>query len=81
MGKRLIVAEKPAVGKDIAMVLDCREKHQGYIVGDDDIVTWAVGHLVEECNPDEMDNKYKEWKGEDLPLFQIKSPGECKKTI
>ena len=69
MGKRLIVAEKPSVGKDIAKVLNCREQHKGYIVGDNDIVTWAVGHLVELCYPDELDEKYKEWKIKDLPIF------------
>ena len=69
MAKRLIVAEKPSVGKDIAKVLNCRVSHKGYIIGDNDIVTWAVGHLVELCYPDELDEKYKEWKIEDLPIF------------
>ena len=46
MGKRLIVAEKPSVGRDIAKVLGCREREDGAIRGEGDIVTWAVGHLV-----------------------------------
>lgn len=69
MAKRLIVAEKPSVGRDIANVLNCMERGTGCQIGDNDIVTWAVGHLVELCYPDELDEKYKEWKLEDLPIF------------
>ena len=42
MGKRLIVAEKPSVGREIAKVLGCREREDGAIRGECDIVTWAV---------------------------------------
>ena len=69
MGKRLIIAEKPSVGRDIANVLNCRENGDGCRIGENDIVTWAVGHLVGLCYPDEMDNKYTEWRIEDLPIF------------
>ena len=69
MGKRLIIAEKPSVGRDIANVLNCKENGNGCRIGNDDIVTWAVGHLVGICSPDEMDEKYAEWKLEDLPIF------------
>jgi len=40
------VAEKPSVGRDIARVLGCRTGGDGCMVGDQYIVTWAVGHLV-----------------------------------
>ncbi len=69
MGKRLIVAEKPSVGRDIANVLNCRENGEGCRIGDNDIVTWAVGHLVGLCYPDELDQKYADWKMDDLPIF------------
>ena len=69
MGKRLIVAEKPSVARDIANVLNCRENGTGCRIGESDIVTWAVGHLVGLCYPDEMDEKYTDWKIEDLPIF------------
>ena len=69
MGKRLIIAEKPSVGRDIAKVLNCRENGNGCLIGGNDIVTWAVGHLVGLCYPDEMDSRYTEWRIEDLPIF------------
>lgn len=69
MGKRLIVAEKPAVGRDIANVLNCRESGNGCRIGEHDVVTWAVGHLVGLCYPDELDEEYSNWKIEDLPII------------
>ena len=85
MGKRLIVAEKPSVGRDIANVLNCRENGVGCRIGDTDIVTWAVGHLVGLCYPDEMDSKYEEWNIKDLPLipdlFELKILDSGKKQF
>ena len=69
MGKRLIVAEKPSVGREIAKVLGCRENVKGAIIGKKDVVTWASGHLVEQCMPEEMDDRYKDWRLEDLPII------------
>ena len=69
MGKRLIIAEKPSVGRDIASILNCRENGNGCRIGREDIVTWAVGRLVGLCSPDEIDEKYAEWKLEDIPIF------------
>ena len=51
----VVVAEKPSVGRDIARVLKCREKGEGFLKGDTYLVTWAVGHLVTLCEPDEID--------------------------
>ena len=44
--KSLILAEKPSVGRDIARVLNCNVRKDGYLEGKDYIVTWALGHLV-----------------------------------
>ena len=65
----VVVAEKPSVGRDIARVLGCREKGEGYLKGDAYLVTWAVGHLVTLCEPDEIDEKYKKWRMDDLPIL------------
>ena len=67
--KHLVVAEKPSVGRDIAKVLQCTDKHAGYISGNDFVVTWGIGHLVTACMPEEMDPKFTEWKMEDLPIM------------
>lgn len=65
----VVVAEKPSVARDIARVLGCRQKGQGFIGGDTHQVTWALGHLVTLCEPDEVDQKYKRWRAEDLPIL------------
>ncbi|MBO4837483.1 MAG: DNA topoisomerase 3 [Clostridia bacterium] len=65
----VIVAEKPSVGRDIARVLGCRQPGEGCISGEKYTVTWALGHLVTLCEPDEIDEKYKKWKREDLPIL------------
>ena len=69
MGKIVVVAEKPSVGRDIARVLGCRNNGDGCMVGDQYIVTWAVGHLVTLMEPDELDEKYKKWSFETLPIL------------
>ncbi|MCD7725867.1 MAG: DNA topoisomerase [Clostridiales bacterium] len=68
MGKILIVAEKPAAGSDIAKVVGAKEKHQGYLEGDEYVVTWAIGHLIGLKHPSEHDEKYKKWHLQNLPL-------------
>lgn len=65
----VVVAEKPSVGRDIARVLKCGEKGEGFLRGEKYLVTWAVGHLVTLCEPDEIDEKYKKWRMEDLPIL------------
>ena len=72
--KKLIVAEKPSVARDIARVLGLRGGQEGYIEGEDYIVTWALGHLVTLCEPDEMDERYKKWRWADLPLLPDEIP-------
>lgn len=70
----LVLAEKPSVGRDIARVLRCNEKGEGFIQGDEYIVTWAFGHLVTLCDPDELDERYKKWRAEDLPIMPDSIP-------
>lgn len=77
MGKTLIVAEKPSVGRDIARVLGARERGSGCIVGDDCVVTWAIGHLVTLCNPEELDERYKKWSFDTLPIL----PAQMKQKV
>jgi DNA topoisomerase-3 len=67
--KTLVIAEKPSVGRDLARVLPGPfAKHEGYLVGSEHIITWAVGHLVQLAEPDEYDPKFKRWRMADLPI-------------
>lgn len=69
MGISLVLAEKPSVGRDIARVLGCNKKGNGYFEGGKYIVTWALGHLVTLADPEEYDKKYKTWDINDLPIL------------
>ncbi|MBC1921873.1 DNA topoisomerase III [Listeria grayi] len=69
MSKRLILAEKPSVGKDIARVLGANQSRNGYIEGNKEIVTWAFGHLVTLADPERYDVKYRNWELNDLPIL------------
>lgn len=69
MGKALVLAEKPSVGKELAKVLKCNENKGAYIEGNKYIVTWAVGHLVGLMDPEGYDEKYKKWSMETLPML------------
>ena len=69
MGKIVVLAEKPSVGRDIARVIGCRTSGDGCLIGDQYIVTWAIGHLVALAEPDEMDEKYKKWTFATLPIL------------
>jgi DNA topoisomerase III len=78
MGKTLVIAEKPSVGRDLSRVLPgAFQKHEGYLESDDHVMTWAVGHLVQLAEPDEYDPKYKKWRMADLPIV----PNEFKLTV
>ncbi len=69
MGRILVIAEKPSVGRDIARVLGCRTGGDGCLIGEKYTVTWAVGHLVTLMEPDEIDEKYKKWSFATLPIL------------
>src|SRR5665648_499733 len=69
MPKNLVIAEKPSVGRDLARVLEGpSEKHEGWLEGPHDVITWAVGHLVQLAEPDEYDERFKKWRMADLPI-------------
>src|SRR5215204_6455269 len=72
MGKTLVVAEKPSVARDLAAALPGsfkQAKEKTHLVGDDYVVTWAVGHLVGLAEPDAYDPKLKKWRFADLPII------------
>ena len=67
--KKLVLAEKPSVGREIAKVLKCNNNKGSYIEGKDYVITWALGHLVELQSPEDYDNKLKTWSMETLPML------------
>ena len=67
--KKLIIAEKPSVARDIARVLGVTDRQDGYIDGTDYAATWAIGHLVGLAEPETIDPKYKKWNMRDLPIL------------
>lgn len=69
MGKVLVLAEKPSVGRDIAKVLKSNQNKGSYIEGNKYVITWALGHLVGLQDPEGYDEKYKTWSMETLPML------------
>jgi DNA topoisomerase-3 len=66
---RLIVTEKPSVGRDIAGALGKHRREKGALVGEGWTVTWALGHLAELAPPDAYGEQYKKWRLETLPIL------------
>ena len=70
MGKKVIIAEKPSVAREFAKVLNVNGVNKnGYIEGEDTIVTWCVGHLVTMSYPEVYDSKLKYWRLSTLPFI------------
>ncbi|WP_286264917.1 DNA topoisomerase III [Thalassotalea atypica] len=67
----LYIAEKPSLGRAIADALPKpHKKQQGFIqTGNGDVVTWCIGHILEQVEPDHYDEKYKKWQLEHLPII------------
>src|SRR5436853_181642 len=84
MGKTLVVAEKPSVGRDIAAALPGTFKssqHETHPEGDEYVVTWTVGHVVGLADPEVYDAKLKKWRYADLPIVPDKfklTPNDAK---
>ena len=70
--KSLVIAEKPSVARDIARVLHCSQKGNGFLEGKEYVVTWALGHLVTLADPEEYDKKYVKWDMQMLPMMPDK---------
>ncbi|MFN2456191.1 MAG: DNA topoisomerase 3 [Pyrinomonadaceae bacterium] len=66
---RLIVTEKPSMGRDVAAALGATRRGDGFIEGANDIVTWCIGHLIELNDPEAYDPKLKQWRLDTLPIL------------
>jgi DNA topoisomerase-3 len=70
--KTLVVAEKPSVGRDIARALKCGQKGDGFLYNDEYVISWALGHLVTLCEPEDYDSSLKRWTKLALPIKPAK---------
>ncbi|UOB72933.1 DNA topoisomerase III [Pseudoalteromonas sp. APM04] len=84
---KLYIAEKPSLGRAIADALPKpHKKHDGYIeVANGDCVSWCIGHLLEQAEPDDYDERYKKWQLEHLPIvpeqWQLKAKPKTRKQL
>lgn len=69
MSKTVILAEKPSVANNIAFALGCKVRKDGYIEGDNYIVTFAVGHLLTLLDAKEYDPRLDNWELDYFPFF------------
>ena len=65
---RLYIAEKPSMAREIAAVLKNPKRGKGFIETSGGVVTWLVGHVLKQVEPENYDAKYKMWRAEDLPI-------------
>ena len=64
----LVIAEKPSVGAAIGKVLGASSRKDGYLEGNNHIVSWCVGHLVGLANASSYDERFAKWRYSDLPI-------------
>ena len=64
----LVIAEKPSVGAAIGKVLGTSSRKDGYLEGNNYIVSWCVGHLVGLADASSYDERFSKWRYSDLPI-------------
>ncbi len=83
----LYIAEKPSLGRAIAAALpQPQHKGDGFIrLANGDCVSWCIGHLLEQAEPDAYDAAYKQWRAEHLPIipqqWQLKARSSTRKQL
>lgn len=84
---KLYIAEKPSLARAIVEVLPKpHKKSDGFIeAGNGDVVTWCIGHLLEQAPPEDYDVKYKKWDVGHLPIipqqWQLKPKTKTRKQL
>ncbi len=79
--KKVIIAEKPSVAKNIADAFNIKMRKNGYFEGDDYLITWAFGHLLQLYDAKDYDENMKSWRLEKFPFipekfeYKVKSDG------
>lgn len=88
---KLYIAEKPSLGRAIAdglasLLNKPQRKQQGYIeLANGDVVSWCIGHLLEQAEPDAYNEAFKSWKLEHLPIvpqeWQLKAKAQTRSQL
>ena len=84
---KLYIAEKPSLGRAIAAALPKPQKnHQGYIaLANGDVVSWCIGHILEQANPEDYDPAFKKWQMGHLPIvpqqWQLKPKAQTRSQL
>lgn len=78
---RLFIAEKPSLGRAIADVLPkpLRKSGGAIVAANGDTVTWCIGHLLEQAEPEAYDPAFKKWSHQHLPIIPTKWQLNAKK--
>src|SRR3712207_3035180 len=85
--KTLILAEKPSVGRNIAEALNCKKKGDGYLEGENYIITWAFGHLLTLYDCKDYDEKLALWSFDNFPYipeefkYKIKNDSKIRNKV
>ncbi len=82
---KLYICEKPRQARDLARNLGVSGKANGFIGNSSVAVTWAIGHLIQQLEPDEIDEKYSKWEIKHLPIvpeiWKMKPNSKTKKQL
>lgn len=85
MARFLVIAEKPSVAQSYAKNLSAYKKQNGYMEGENCLVSWCLGHLAEYARPEEYDERYAKWQFDDLPIipekWKLQVSGDKKKQF
>lgn len=85
--KKVIIAEKPSVAKNIADAFNIRAKQDGYFEGEEYLITWAFGHLLQLYDAKDYDESMKKWELEKFPFipdnfkYKVKSDSKNKAVV
>ncbi|AWX14702.1 DNA topoisomerase III [Mergibacter septicus] len=79
---KLFLCEKPSQGRDIGKFLGANQRSDGYLFSTDKkiIVTWGIGHLLEQAEPQDYDEEYRRWSLDTLPIIPDRWKMKVKKT-
>jgi len=68
---KLYIAEKPSLGRAIAAALPQPQKnHKTHIeLANGDLVSWCIGHILAQADPEDYDVELKKWRMDTLPIL------------